>query len=355
MTADPALPLSFLGLSATRSTSSPTSSRRRPGARQVGGPHQVLDLASEQLKVTALALALSLAIAFPLGALARAPRQGERLAIAVGNAGRAIPELALIAFMAAVIGVGLGNLTIALSVLGIPPILTNTYVGDQPGGPRSGGRGARDGDDEPEIVRKVEVPLAVPTIMSGVRTATINIVATATIAPLAGVLTLGDFIIARNVYGDEGVLAGAILVALLALSLELILAGVQYMLTSPGLRASGGRDGLDPGNDEGGTSHEQANAASRRVRGIRRAGAGARTRRLRRRRRQQRQHRHRRRRGGKAIVSNPANGKVSLKSARRTSPSSSSSARSTPRRWRRPATRSARTSTSARRRSRSGR
>jgi osmoprotectant transport system permease protein len=90
---------------------------------------------------------------------------------------------------------------------------------------------------EPEIVRKVEVPLAVPTIMSGVRTATINIVATATIAPLAGILTLGDFIIARNVYGDAGVLAGAILVALLALSLELILAGVQYLLTSPGLRA----------------------------------------------------------------------------------------------------------------------
>jgi osmoprotectant transport system permease protein len=61
-------------------------------------------------------------------------------------------------------------------------------------------------------------------------------VATATIAPLAGVLTLGDFIINRNVYGDDGVLAGAILVALLAVTLELILAGVQYMLTSPGLR-----------------------------------------------------------------------------------------------------------------------
>ena len=57
-------------------------------------------------------------------------------------------------------------------------------------------------------MRKVELPLAVPTIMSGVRTAAINIVATATIAPLAGVLTLGDFIIDRNVYGDEGVLAG---------------------------------------------------------------------------------------------------------------------------------------------------
>jgi osmoprotectant transport system permease protein len=135
-----------------------------------------------------------------------------------------------------VIGVGLGNLTIALSVLGIPPILTNTYVGISQVNRDAVDAARGMGMTEPEIVRKVEVPLAVPTIMSGVRTATINIVATATIAPLAGILTLGDFIIARNVYGDAGVLAGAILVALLALSLELILAGVQYMLTSPGLR-----------------------------------------------------------------------------------------------------------------------
>lgn len=72
--------------------------------------------------------------------------------------------------------------------------------------------------------------------MGGVRTATINIVATATIAPLAGILTLGDFIISRNVYGDSGVLAGAILVALMALMLEATLAGIQWALTSPGLK-----------------------------------------------------------------------------------------------------------------------
>jgi osmoprotectant transport system permease protein len=239
MTADPALPLSFLGLfgDAVDFIFNQQPAETGGGLAQVGGPHQVLDLASEQLKVTALALALSLAIAMPPALWLGHRGKGERLAIAVGNAGRAIPELALIAIMAAVIGVGLGNLTIALSVLGIPPILTNTYVGVS-----QVDRGAVDaargmGMTEPEIVRKVEVPLAVPTIMSGVRTATINIVATATIAPLAGILTLGDFIIARNVYGDAGVLAGAILVALLALSLELILAGVQYLLTSPGLRA----------------------------------------------------------------------------------------------------------------------
>ena len=92
------------------------------------------------------------------------------------------------------------------------------------------------GMTEFEVIRKVELPLAVPTIMTGVRTGAINIVATATIAPLAGVSTLGDFIINGNVYGDEGVLAGAILVALLALAFELVLAGVQRLLTPRGVK-----------------------------------------------------------------------------------------------------------------------
>ena len=91
---------------------------------------------------------------------------------------------------------------------------------------------------EAEILFKVEVPLAIPTLMTGIRGATINIVATATIAPLAGVLTLGDFIINRNVYGADGVLAGAILVALLALALEFSLAALQRRLTSKGLKLS---------------------------------------------------------------------------------------------------------------------
>ena len=137
--------------------------------------------------------------------------------------------------MAAFIGVGVLNVTIALMILGIPPILTNTFVGV-----RQVDRGAVEaargmGMTELEVIRRVELPLAVPTLMSGVRTGAITIVATATIAPLAGVLTLGDFIINRGVYGEEGVLAGAILVALLALAFELALAGLQRLLTPRGL------------------------------------------------------------------------------------------------------------------------
>ena len=210
------------------------------GQNTVGGLGQVGDLALEQLKVTLLALGVSLAIAFPIGVYLGHRGAGEGLALAIGNAGRAIPELALVAFWAPAIGVGLGNLTLALAVLGIPPILTNTYVGisqvDRNAVEAARGMGMSDTG----VIRRVELPLAVPTIMGGVRTATINIVATATIAPLVGVVTLGDplgdFIINTDVYGDEGVLAGAILVALMALTLELTLAGLQWLMTSPGLR-----------------------------------------------------------------------------------------------------------------------
>ncbi len=81
------------------------------------------------IEVSALALAASLVLALPIGVVLGHRGKGELLAIAIGNAGRAIPELALIAFMVAFVGVGLVNLTIALMVLGIPPILTNAFVG----------------------------------------------------------------------------------------------------------------------------------------------------------------------------------------------------------------------------------
>lgn len=208
----------------------------KTGGVEVGGPKQILELTVTHVEITLLALALSAAVALPIGLWLGHRGTGELLAIGIGNAGRAIPELALIAFMAAAIGVGLLNVTIALAVLGIPPILTNTFVAMRQveRAPVEAARGI--GMSEFQILRKVELPLAVPTIIGGVRTATVNIIATATIAPLAGVLTLGDLILSRNVYGDAGVLAGAMLVALLALAFEAALALIQRHLTSPGLR-----------------------------------------------------------------------------------------------------------------------
>jgi osmoprotectant transport system permease protein len=202
---------------------------------QVGGLEQIWELASTQIAISVVALLLAIAIALPLGLWLGHRGTGEFLAVAVGNAGRAIPELALIALMVAFIGTGNLNVTIAVTILGIPPILTNAFVGV-----RQADRGAVDaargmGMSELGIIRRVELPLAVPTIMGGVRTASVNIIATATIGSLAGVKTLGDLILSPNVYGEEGVIAGAIMVALLALAFELGLAGVQRLLTPRGV------------------------------------------------------------------------------------------------------------------------
>ena len=211
-------------------------SNRFTGGREVGGLDQVWEYTQTHLEISALALAVALAIALPAGVILGHYGKGEVFAISVGNSARAIPELALIAIVVAFVGFGFLNVAIALMVLGIPPILTNAYVGirqvDRDAVEAARGMGMSDLG----IITRVEMPLAVPTIMSGVRTASINIIATATIAPLAGVVTLGDFIINRNVYGDEGVIAGAILVAVLAMLVELGLAGLQRLLTPRGVK-----------------------------------------------------------------------------------------------------------------------
>jgi len=206
------------------------------GGKKVGGLEKAIELTLKQLEVTVLALALALIIALPIGLYLGHRGKGELLAVGLGNAGRAIPELAVIALVAALIGVGLVTVTPALALLGIPPILTNAYVGVRQVDPATVDAARGMGMSELEIIRKVELPLAIPTVMGGIRGATIAIVATATIAPLAGVVTLGDFIINQSIYGENGVLAGAILVALLALTLEGLLALLQRRLTSDGLK-----------------------------------------------------------------------------------------------------------------------
>jgi osmoprotectant transport system permease protein len=214
---------------------SPQPSSFKAGGGEVGGPAEVLDKLVVHLRVSGAAFAAATIVALPVGVWLGHRGKGEGVAIALGNAGRALPELALIAFLVAFVGVGFLNVTIALAVLGVPPILTNSFVGirqvDRDAVEAARGMGMTGW----EVARKVELPLAVPTIFTGLRTAAINIIATATIAIIAGQETLGDFIINPNVFGDEGVLAGAILVALLAITVELVLAGIQRLLTPKGL------------------------------------------------------------------------------------------------------------------------
>jgi len=206
------------------------------GGKKVGGFDKTMELLLGHIEVTVLALAIALLVALPLGLYLGHRGRGELLAVGVGNAGRAVPELAVIALVATLIGIGMRNVAPALALLGIAPILVNAYVGVRQVDPAAVDAARGMGMSELSIISKVELPLAVPTVMGGVRGAAIVIVATATIAPLAGVETLGDFILNRNVYGENGLLAGAILVALLALTIEGFLALLQRRLTSDGLK-----------------------------------------------------------------------------------------------------------------------
>ena len=98
------------------------------GGVQVGGPAYVWQFARTQLEVSAVALAGAIAIALPAGLVLGHLGRGEFFAVGFGNAGRAVPEIAVVLLLAAIIGIGLRNVAIALAILGLPPILTNTFV-----------------------------------------------------------------------------------------------------------------------------------------------------------------------------------------------------------------------------------
>jgi osmoprotectant transport system permease protein len=206
------------------------------GHIQVGGIPYIWPFARTQLEVTAVALGGALAIALPAGLVLGHLGKGELFAVGFGNAGRAIPEIVVLFLLAAIIGIGLGNAAIALGILGLPPILTNTFVAVRQVDRTAVQAGEAVGMRPWQVVTRVELPLAAPTIMAGVRTAAINIYATATVANFVGLSTLGDLITGRNVYGDDGVVAGAILVALFAMLIEATLAGVQWLVTPRGLK-----------------------------------------------------------------------------------------------------------------------
>jgi osmoprotectant transport system permease protein len=235
---DPAIPLSYLGQFGDAIHYIVHGQEAQTGGVHVGGFSNIVDLALTQMKLTGLAMAVAFLIAFPAGVLLGHYGRGELIAVGAGNVGRALPELVVIAIMAAAIGVGTKNLVIALAILAVPPMLVGNYVAI-----RNVDRATVDaargmGMTALEQIWKVELPLGIPAIMAGIRISFVTAWATATIAPLAGVLTLGDPIISRGVNGTAGLIGAGICVAALALIGEVLLAGVQRLITPAGVRGS---------------------------------------------------------------------------------------------------------------------
>jgi osmoprotectant transport system permease protein len=220
----------------------------RAGTVQVGGLGEVGHLASNHFAVSAVALLVACAVALPLALWLGHIGRGQFLAVSVANIGRAVPSLAIIAFFVAFLGTGFTNVCFALVLLAIPPILTNTYVGIRQVDADLVDAARGQGMSGMQIVRRIELPIALPTIFAGIRIGAVFVVATATIAPLAGYDTLGTPIISYNVYGTSGQLGAAIVVAVLALAADAGFGGVQRLVTPKGLKvaARGGRRRLRP-------------------------------------------------------------------------------------------------------------
>ncbi|GAA1592679.1 MULTISPECIES: ABC transporter permease [Kribbella] len=192
----------------------------------------------EHLWYTFAALGLSVVIGLPIGLRIGHTRRGAFLAINTGNAARALPSLGLL--MLAVLltdQIGFLPVLIALVALGIPPILASTYAGISGVDPATIDAARGMGMTGREILTKVEIPIAMPLIISGVRSATLQIVSTATIAALVSLGGLGRYVIDGLKLRDfPQMFTGALLVALLALLLDALFALIGRLTVSPGLK-----------------------------------------------------------------------------------------------------------------------
>jgi osmoprotectant transport system permease protein len=210
------------------------------GGVKVGGA-EIWTLLAKHLELSFAALGLACLVSVPLGLWLGHIRKGQFLAISISNIGRAVPTLALIAFFIAYFGVGFVNVMIALTLLAIPPILTNAYVGVTQVDPDTVVAARGVGMTGFQVVRKVELPLALPLVFGGIRTSAVNVIATATIAPLAGVVTLGNPIINAQVYGPAGRLGAAIVVAVVAVGADAGFGLLQRAVTPRALRLANRR------------------------------------------------------------------------------------------------------------------
>lgn len=209
----------------------------------------------EHVSLAVIALLAATLIALPIGLWIGHTGRGAGAVIAVANIGRAVPSVGWLGIVFPITllalgraGIGFVPALIALTALGIPPIVTNTYAGMRQVDADLVEAGRGMGMRESEVVRRVEVPVAMPVILTGIRVSAVQVVATATLAAIVGGGTLGHFIVQGIFTRDlDRVVGAAILVALLAILTELLFTFIERQAVSPGLRGRPRHAPMEPG------------------------------------------------------------------------------------------------------------
>lgn len=190
----------------------------------------------EHLQLSGVAMALALVLAVPPALVLGHVGRGGFLAVNLSNVGRAMPSFALLVLAAQVPQIGIGDTAalVALVALAVPPLVTNTYVGIRSVEPEIVEAARGMGLSGAQVLWRTEIPLAVPLIMAGIRTSTVHVIATATIAAFVASGGLGRYIVDGLAQGDTAKLyAGALLVAALSLLADTVLGFLQRRVSPP--------------------------------------------------------------------------------------------------------------------------
>ena len=186
----------------------------------------------EHLPITAIVVGLAAAIAVPVGVLVGHTRRGAAAVGAVTGAARSIPTLGLLTVFGLAFGIGLKAPVLALVILAIPSLLAGTYAGIQAIDPAIPSAAKAVGMSPAQVIGKVEIPLALPVIVGGIRAAVLQVIATATLAAYISDTGLGRYLFSGLKSRDyTQMLGGAFVVILLALLMEVILASLQRAAT----------------------------------------------------------------------------------------------------------------------------
>ncbi len=191
----------------------------------------------DYLKVCSLSIFVAIIIGVTLGALVSRNPLLAFLALNASGLLRAIPIIAVLILFVPYFGIGLEPATIALIVIGIPPILLNTYTGirgiDQATIEAAKGMGMT----TMQIATRIQAPLVTPLVAAGIRTSAVQIIATATLAAFIGAGGFGDYIVdGLNTFNNTELIVGAVSVAILAVLVEVFMSWLQRVLTPEGLK-----------------------------------------------------------------------------------------------------------------------